>query len=115
MSYVLYSTEVQLRTKTIMVPPMSMYHLRCLLDLRGQGVDLDNPSAGDIKKLVELLLEVVKENHPDLTYNEFEKELDVRSLKQVIEATQSLPKNVTAQAGMTKTVESPTTPEQIKS
>lgn len=109
MGYVLYSTEIQLRTQKVMVPPMSMYHLRCLLDLRTQGVNLDEPTSEDMKKIITLLLEVVNENHPELTYDQFEKELDIRSLKEVMEAMQSLPKNSTVQTGMMTPVTSPQT------
>ena len=110
MAYVLHSTEVQLRTRTVMVPPISMYHLRKLLELRDTGVDLDKPNADGIGKIIALLAEVIAENHPEVTEDVLAKELDANNMPIVLSAIQSLPKNSTAQTGMTTPVVSPPTP-----
>ena len=112
---VLYSTEVELRKGTIMVPPISMYHLRKLLELKDKGIDLDVPDSKGLMEIISLLLEVIQENHPELTYDEFEKNLDAAGMQRVITAIQGLPKNSTAQAGMTTPVESQTENQEKKS
>lgn len=99
MEYILYSTEVKLQHMSVMVPPMSMYHMRRLLELKDQGIKFDDPTAEDLKKIVGLLHEVIKENHPDLDYDTLEREMDARSLQEVMVAIQNLPKNLTAQTG----------------
>ncbi len=98
-NYVLYSTPVQLRTREVMVPPISMYHLRKILEIRDAGVDIDNPDAAGVLKLLSVIHEMIQENHPDLTYDDFEKQVDSRNLQQLMIAAQSMPKNVTPQTG----------------
>lgn len=114
MEYVLYSTPVKLRKIEIMVPPISMYHMRKLLNLRDSGIDLDNPDGKGLEAIVRLLHEVVQENHPELTFEEFEKQMDASNLATVMAAVQGVPKNVTAQAGKMNQAESPaqTSPTQ---
>lgn len=114
MSYVLYSTPVKLRTREIMVPPISMYHMRKMLELRDKGVDLDNPDASGLQEILKLLCEVIQENHPEMTYEEFERQIDASNLREVMVAVQGMPKNVTAQTGKMNQMESPqaTSPSQ---
>lgn len=99
MSYILHSTEVQLRSSKVMVPPMSMYHMRRLLGLKNEGVDLDNPDAEGVKKLMDLLHEVVQENHPELTFEDFERQVDASNLGELVATMNALPKNSTAPVG----------------
>ena len=114
MSYVLYSTPVKLRKMEVMVPPISMYHMRKLLELRDSGVDLDNPDGKGLEAIVRLLHEVVQENHPELGFEQFEREVDASNLREIMMAVQGIPKNVTAQTGMMTQPESPqeTSPAQ---
>lgn len=114
MSYVLYSTPVKTRSeRELMVPPISMYHLRKMLELKDQGVDLDQPDAVGITKLMSLLVEVIQENHPDLTLEQFEKEVDAHILQEVVAAIQGTPKNSMPQIGMTNPVQEATTETKI--
>ena len=107
MSYILHSTEVQLRTRKVMVPPISMYHLRKLLSLRDEGINLDNPGREGIARLVELFTEILSENHSDITVESLEKEIDAANLKDLVAAMNSLPKNSTALTGAKETTEQP--------
>lgn len=110
MDYVLYSTPVKLRKAEVMVPPISMYHMRKLLNLRDSGVDLDNPDGKGLEAILRLLHEVIQENHPDLDFEKFEREVDASNLREIMIAVQGTPKNVTAQAGtMTQTESQATT------
>jgi len=99
MDYILYSTPVKLRNMEIMVPPISMYHMKRLLEIRDSGVNLDNPSYEDLSKILHLIGDIIRENHPDLKDEELEKQMDVASLKDVMTAIQGLPKNSIAQTG----------------
>lgn len=99
-NYVLYSSEVQLRTMKVMVPPISMYHLRKILEIRDSGVDIDNPDAKGVLKLLSVIHEMIQENHPELDYETFEKQVDSRNLQALMLASQSMPKNATPQTGM---------------
>ena len=100
MEYILYSTMVKLRKgREIMVPPISMYHMKKLLELKEQGVNLDDPNSSDLSKILSLIGEVIRENHPDLTDEELVKEVDARALQEIMVAIQNLPKNSTAQTG----------------
>ncbi len=102
MSYILYSVPVKLRHLEIQVPPISVYHMRKLIELRDSGVDIANPKAKDFTTLVDLVVEVIQENHPEITSDTLQKELDTFNLKAVMDAMQNAPKNVTAQTGMTQ-------------
>lgn len=99
-NYVLYSTPVQLRSIEVMVPPISMYHLRKILELRDDGVNIDDPDAAGVLKLLGVIHEMIQENHPELTYDDFEKQVDSRNLQELMVAAQSMPKNATPQTGM---------------
>jgi len=99
-NYVLYSTPVKLRSIDIMVPPISMYHLRKILEIRDSGVDIDNPDATGVIQLLAVIHEMIQENHPDLSYEEFEKQVDARNLQTLMIAAQSMPKNATPPTGM---------------
>lgn len=99
MDYVLYSTPVNLRKIQIQVPPISMYHMRKLLNLRDSGINLDNPDGKGLEAITRLLHEVVQENHPELTFEQFEREVDASNLREIMVAIQGIPKNVTAQDG----------------
>ena len=100
-TYILYSTPVKLRTIDVMVPPISMYHLRKILEIRDSGVDIDNPDSEGMIKLLHVIHEMVQENHPELEYDNFERQVDSRNLQELMLASQSMPKNVTPQTGMT--------------
>lgn len=99
MDYILYSVPVKLRGMEIMVPPISVYHLRKLLELRDNGVNLDEPTAADLGKIIGLIGDVIRENHPDLTNDQLEKAIDTISLREIMQAVTGIPKNVTAQTG----------------
>jgi hypothetical protein len=106
MNYVLYSTPVKVRSgRELMIPPISMYHLRKMLELKDQGVNLDEPDAVGMGKLMSLFVEIIQENHPDLTLEQFEKEVDAHILQEVVAAVQGTPKNSMPQIGMTTPVE----------
>jgi hypothetical protein len=99
MEYILYSTPVKLRKMEIMVPPISMYHMRKLMEIRDSGVDLNAPKAEELDRILTLFTEIIKENHPDLTKEVLEKEIDAANLGKLIDAIQATPKNSTAQTG----------------
>lgn len=100
MDYILYSTPVNLRKMEVMVPPISMYHMKRLLEMRdAEGVNLDNPGLEDLNKILHLIGDILRENHPDLTDETLEKEIDARTLREIMDAIQGLPKNSTAQTG----------------
>jgi hypothetical protein len=99
MDYILYSTPVKLRHQEVQVPPISMYHMKRLLELRDKGVNLEDPTYEDLNKILSLIGDILRENHPELTDEVLEKELDVASLREVMKAIQGLPKNSTAQIG----------------
>ncbi len=99
MDYILYSTKVKLRDMELMVPPISVYYLRKLLELKDSGTNLDDPTADDLGKIVDLIGDVIKENHPDLDKVKLEKSIDVQTLREIMDALTGIPKNVIAQTG----------------
>lgn len=111
MGYILHSVPVQLRKSELMVPPISMYHLRKILALKKSGLDFERPTEEQTGEIIDIMIDVIRENYPEMSVEDISKELDMSNIASVISASQSLPKNAMTQAGMTKTVESPT--EQV--
>jgi hypothetical protein len=83
----------------VQVPPISMYHMKRLLEMRDKGVNLDNPGLEDLNLILGLIGDILRENHPELTNEVLEKEIDAVNLRDVMTAIQGLPKNSTAQIG----------------
>lgn len=103
MDYILYSTPVKLNHMEVMVPPISMYHMKRLLELRDTGANLENPGKDDLTKILSLIGDIIRENHPDLTDEVLEKEINAINLKEIMAAIQGLPKNSIAQNGSQET------------
>lgn len=99
MDYILYSTPVKLNKIEVMVPPISMYHMKRLLELRDSGTNFETPGKEDLTKILNLIGDVIRENHPDLTDEVLEKEINPVNLREIMSAIQGLPKNSTAQTG----------------
>lgn len=99
MDYILYSTPVKLNKMEVMVPPISMYHMKRLLEMKNNGVNLENPGLEDLNKILRLIGDIIRENHSELTDEILEKEINSINLGDIMSAIQGLPKNLTAQTG----------------
>lgn len=99
MDYVLYSTPVKLSNIEVMVPPISMYHMKRLLEMKDNGVNLESPGLKDLNQILGLVGDIIRENHKDLTDEILEKEINAINLREIMAAIQGLPKNSIAQIG----------------